>query len=168
LNQIQIFFVQALGNFFAIMIIMKKVIIYTDGACSGNPGPGGWGALLRYNGHEKKISGGELDTTNNRMELLAAIKALASRKESCQIELTTDSQYLRHGIIEWMSRWKMNNWKTSNKKQVKNIDLWQKLDAEVKRHKITWHWVKGHDGHLENELVDELARNAIAKILRER
>ena len=140
---------------------MKDVEIFTDGACRGNPGPGGWGAYLRWNGHEKKINGGELETTNNRMEMMAAIQALRSLKQACRIRLTTDSQYLRKGITEWMQNWKLNNWRTSQKKPVKNKDLWQELDAEVARHEVTWLWVKGHSGHVENELVDRLANDAI-------
>ncbi len=142
---------------------MKKIEIFTDGACSGNPGPGGWGVLLRYNNHEKKLKGGERETTNNRMELTAAIKAIQAVKQTCTIELTTDSQYVRKGITEWMHKWKQNNWKNSSKKEVKNKDLWQQLDKEVQNHKINWHWVKGHSGHRENEIVDELARKGIPK-----
>jgi ribonuclease HI len=140
---------------------MKKVEIFTDGACRGNPGPGGWGVLLRYNGHAKKLHGGEKNTTNNRMELMAAIKALNTLKESCTIELTTDSQYLRNGITNWIMKWKAKNWKKSNKKPVKNIDLWQQLDEEVQRHQITWHWIRGHKGHPENEIADQLANRGI-------
>jgi ribonuclease HI len=142
---------------------MKKVEIFTDGACSGNPGPGGWGVLLRYNDTEKQLYGGEPETTNNRMELMAAIKALQALKQSCEIDLYTDSQYLRKGITEWIHNWKRNGWRNSNKKPVKNSDLWQQLDTEVLRHKISWHWVEGHSGHPENELADELARKWIAE-----
>lgn len=142
---------------------MKKIEIFTDGACSGNPGPGGWGVLLRYNNHEKKLKGGERETTNNRMELTAAIKAIQAVKQTCTIELTTDSQYVRKGITEWIAKWKRNDWKNSSKKTVKNLDLWQQLDQEVQSHKINWHWVKGHSGHRENEIVDELAREGIPK-----
>jgi ribonuclease HI len=138
-----------------------RVHIFTDGACSGNPGPGGWGALLRYNGHEKHLSGAEAATTNNRMELLAAIEALASLTRSCTVVLTTDSQYLRKGITEWIVNWKRRGWKTAGKTAVKNVDLWQRLDAEAKRHEVDWRWVKGHSGCPENELADELARKAI-------
>ncbi len=145
---------------------MKKVYIFTDGACRGNPGPGGWGALLRYSDHEKKLSGGELETTNNRMELMAAIKALSAIKETCIIELYTDSQYVQKGITEWMPGWKKRQWKKSDNKPVKNADLWQALDEQTKRHKISWHWVKGHNGHVENELVDVLANEAIDHFLK--
>lgn len=136
---------------------MKVVEIYTDGACKGNPGPGGWGAVLRYGDNEKQIFGGEANTTNNRMELMAAIEALAMLKRTCDVKLTTDSQYVRKGITEWMKNWKRNGWKTAAKQPVKNADLWQRLDNEVQRHKVEWHWVKGHSGHPENELADELA-----------
>lgn len=140
---------------------MKKIEIYTDGACRGNPGPGGWGALLRFNHHEKSLKGAEGDTTNNRMELTAAIMALASLKEACEIDLTTDSQYVRRGITEWVEKWKAKGWRTAGRKPVKNVDLWQRLQKETERHQITWHWVKGHSGHPENELADELANQAI-------
>jgi ribonuclease HI len=140
---------------------MKEIEIFTDGACRGNPGPGGWAAYLRWNGHDKKMNGAELDTTNNRMEMMAAIEALRSLKQACHVRLTTDSQYLRKGITEWMHNWKLNNWRTSQKKPVKNKDLWQALDREVERHEVTWLWVKGHSGHVENELVDRLANDAI-------
>jgi ribonuclease HI len=140
---------------------MKKITIFTDGACSGNPGPGGWGVLLRYNGTEKQLYGGEADTTNNRMELMAAIMALQALKQPCEIDLYTHSQYVRKGITEWIHNWKRNGWRNSNKKPVKNADLWQQLDAEVTRHKISWHWVEGHSGHPENELADSLARKWI-------
>jgi ribonuclease HI len=135
--------------------------IFTDGACRGNPGPGGWGAILRYNEHEKHLNGSETLTTNNRMELTAVIKALEVLKKPCAIDITTDSQYVRKGITEWMIQWKKRGWKTSNKKPVKNIDLWQQLDAITQQHKINWHWVKGHSGHTENELADQLANQAI-------
>lgn len=147
---------------------MKQVSIYTDGACRGNPGVGGWGALLRYGKHEKTLSGAEDETTNNRMELTAAIYALASLKESCTVDLYTDSKYVQKGISEWIHNWKKQGWKTSNKKPVKNADLWQQLDAEVVRHKITWHWVKGHSGHVENEYVDGVANQAIDAMLQAR
>ena len=137
----------------------KKILnIFTDGACSGNPGPGGWGALLRFNGHEKELSGGEADTTNNRMEMLAAIVALESVTEPCKINLYTDSTYLKDGITKWIFGWKKNGWRTAAKKPVKNVDLWQRLDEAIKSHDIDWHWVKGHSGHPENERVDDLAR----------
>ena len=146
---------------------MKKIVIFTDGACSGNPGPGGWGVLLRFERdgkiHEKKLSGSEADTTNNRMELTAAIKALESLKEPCVVDLTTDSQYVKKGITEWLANWKKNNWKNSARKPVKNDDLWKRLDELVNIHKIKWHWVRGHNGHLENEIVDQLATAAIIK-----
>ncbi|MEZ5528946.1 MAG: ribonuclease HI [Porticoccaceae bacterium] len=145
---------------------MKEVSIYTDGACRGNPGPGGWGALLRYGEHEKTLYGGEPDTTNNRMELTAAIEALAALKHPCKVSLTTDSQYVRQGIMSWMANWKKRGWKTADKKPVKNIDLWQKLDCEVARHNVEWHWVKGHSGHPENELADQLANRGIDELLR--
>lgn len=141
---------------------MKKTVkIYTDGACKGNPGPGGWGAVLQYGDNEKQLFGGAMDTTNNRMELMAAIEALAALTESCQIILTTDSQYVRKGITEWMTGWKRNGWKTSAKKPVKNADLWQQLDTESKRHDIDWKWVKGHSGHPGNELADDLANKGV-------
>ena len=140
---------------------MSEVIhIWTDGACLGNPGPGGWGALLRWNGHEKELSGGEPDTTNNRMELMAAIRALEALKRPSEVVLTTDSQYVRKGIIEWMHNWKKNGWKTASKKPVKNDDLWRRLDEAVARHQVQWEWVKGHSGHPENERADGLASEA--------
>ena len=142
---------------------MSKVVIFTDGACSGNPGPGGWGALLRYGDTEKELSGGELETTNNRMEMMAAIKALESLKRPIQVELYTDSVYVKDGITKWINGWKARNWKTANKKPVKNIDLWRRLERAMEPHLIDWHWIKGHAGHADNELVDELARNAIPK-----
>lgn len=140
---------------------MKRVEIFTDGACRGNPGPGGWGALLRFGQAEKTLKGAEAHTTNNRMELMAAIEALAALKESCQVDLTTDSQYVRQGITQWMTNWKKRNWRTANKQPVKNQDLWQRLDEETQRHQVAWHWVKGHSGHPENELADSLANQAI-------
>ena len=142
---------------------MSKVVIFTDGACSGNPGPGGWGALLRYGDTEKELSGGELETTNNRMEMMAAIKALESLKRPIQVELYTDSVYVRDGITKWIQGWKARGWKTANKKPVKNVDLWQRLENAMGLHSIEWHWVKGHAGYANNELVDELARNAIPR-----
>lgn len=145
---------------------MSKIVeIFVDGACRGNPGPGGWGALLRYDGHEKTLSGAENHTTNNRMELTAAIRAVSAVTRSCQISVTTDSEYVRKGITEWLPKWKRSGWKTSNKQPVKNADLWQQLDAVVATHEIKWHWVKGHSGHPENEFVDELANKAIDKML---
>ena len=143
---------------------MKKVVIYTDGACQGNPGPGGWGALLRYGDHEKQLSGAEKDTTNNRMELTAAIKALASLREPCIVEIYTDSKYLQQGVSEWLPQWKKQHWKKADKKPVKNVDLWQALDNATNRHKISWHWVKGHSGHPENDLADALATQAITSL----
>lgn len=143
---------------------MKHVEIFTDGACKGNPGPGGWGALLRYGGIEKSLYGGEKNTTNNRMELLAAISALAALKEACEVTITTDSQYVRKGITEWMTGWKRNGWKTAAKQPVKNVDLWQALDSENLRHKVTWNWVKGHSGHRENEMADALANRGIEEL----
>ena len=137
------------------------VDIYTDGACSGNPGPGGWGAVLRWNGTEKELSGGMPETTNNRMELMAAIVALESLTRPVTIRLHTDSQYLRDGITKWIHGWKRNGWKTAAKKPVKNADLWQRLDTAQERHDISWHWVRGHDGHPENERADRLACNAV-------
>ena len=143
------------------MTEIKTVEIYTDGACSGNPGPGGWGALLRYNGTEKEMSGGEADTTNNRMEMLGAIEALESLSQGCEVNLYTDSTYVKDGITKWIFSWKKNGWRTSARKPVKNVDLWQRLDETIKPHDINWHWVKGHSGHPENERVDELARLAV-------
>lgn len=141
---------------------MKKVVeIYTDGACSGNPGPGGWGAILRFDGAEKELSGGEAMTTNNRMELMATIEALNSLTRACDIHLHTDSKYVKDGINTWIHNWKKNGWKSANKKPVKNQDLWMQLDKALERHTIEWFWVKGHAGHPENERADELARRAI-------
>ena len=138
------------------------VEIYTDGACSGNPGPGGWGALLLYGEHEKEITGGEFETTNNRMELMAAIEALNVLKRPCQIHLYTDSTYVKNGITEWIEGWKAKGWKTAAKKPVKNADLWQALDAAAARHAIDWRWVKGHAGNPENERADALANQGMA------
>lgn len=143
---------------------MKAVEIFTDGACKGNPGPGGWGAVLRYGEHEKELFGGAADTTNNRMELQAAIEALASLKRPCHVILTTDSQYLRQGILQWMAGWKRNGWKTAAKKPVKNMDLWQALDEQVARHEIEWRWVKGHSGHPGNEQADRLANRGVEEL----
>jgi ribonuclease HI len=143
---------------------MKRVEIFTDGACKGNPGVGGWGVLLRYEGKEKTLYGGEADTTNNRMELMAAIQSLQALQEPCQVELTTDSQYVKNGINEWLSKWKSNGWRTAGKKPVKNQDLWQLLDEQAARHQINWHWVKGHNGHPENELADQLANRGIEEL----
>ena len=135
----------------------KLVELFTDGACKGNPGPGGWGVLLRYGTVEKELYGGARDTTNNRMELQAAIEGLAALRRSCNVRLTTDSQYVRKGIIEWMAGWKRKNWKTAAGKPVKNQDLWQLLDEQNQRHSIEWCWIKGHAGHRENEIADQLA-----------
>lgn len=143
----------------------NHVELYTDGACSGNPGPGGWGALLRYKGTEKELSGAEPDTTNNRMELMAAIEGLKAVKRTCDVTLYTDSKYVLQGVTEWMDGWKSRGWKTADKKPVKNQDLWMALDEQVNRHHIKWQWVKGHNGHIENERVDELARMAIKDML---
>ena len=140
---------------------MKQVELFTDGACSGNPGPGGWGALLRYGAHEKEISGYAPDTTNNRMELMAVIEGLNALKDPCHVTLTTDSKYVMDGVTQWLKGWKAKGWKTAAKKPVKNEDLWRQLDEAVQRHTISWQWVKGHAGHPENERVDELARRAI-------
>jgi ribonuclease HI len=140
------------------------VIIHTDGACSGNPGPGGWGAILAFGDRVKELKGGEPHTTNNRMELMGAIAALEALKRPCLVDLHTDSQYMRDGIMKWIHGWKRNGWKTADKKPVKNVDLWQRLEAALAQHRVTWHWVKGHAGHAENERADELAREGIAAI----
>ena len=140
---------------------MKQVEIYTDGACRGNPGPGGWGVLLRSNGHEKELCGGALETTNQKMELLAAIKALESLKEPCQVELFTDSNYVKKGITEWIINWKKNGFKNSKKKPVVNAELWMRLDTIASQHKVNWQWVKGHAGHIENERADALANRGL-------
>jgi ribonuclease HI len=137
------------------------VIIHTDGACSGNPGPGGWGAILDYNGTRKELFGGAADTTNNRMEIQAAVEALNALKRPCTVEMHVDSQYVKDGITKWIHGWKKNGWKTADKKPVKNVELWQALDDAIKRHQISWHWVKGHDGHSVNERADELAREGM-------
>ncbi len=148
---------------------MTEVVeIFTDGACRGNPGPGGWGAVLRYKGTEKDLCGAEADTTNNRMELTAAIKALESLKRRCHVKLTTDSVYVKSGITEWLHRWKQKGWKTADKKPVKNIDLWQQLDQVTLQHDIEWYWVKGHSGHRENDRADALANLAIDTMLNRR
>ena len=140
---------------------MDEVVIYTDGACSGNPGPGGWGALLQFGAHERELKGGEPSTTNNRMEMLAAIEALEALKRPCRIDLHTDSTYLRDGITKWITKWKGNGWKTAARKPVKNMDLWQRLEQAIERHDIEWHWVKGHAGHPGNEAADALARQGL-------
>jgi ribonuclease HI len=143
---------------------VKTVEAFTDGACSGNPGPGGWGALLRYNGNERELCGGEEETTNNRMELLAAIEALSALKHPCHVRLTTDSTYVKDGITKWLENWKRNGWKTAAKKPVKNQDLWIRLDEQSSRHRIEWCWVKGHSGHPENERADTLANRGLDRL----
>ncbi|TNE59554.1 MAG: ribonuclease HI [Alphaproteobacteria bacterium] len=145
---------------------MNRVEMFTDGACSGNPGPGGWGAVLRYKGQEKELYGGDAETTNNRMELMAAIMGLESLKRPCKVHLVTDSKYVMDGIQKWMTGWKRNGWKTANKKPVKNVELWQRLEEAAARHEVTWEWVRGHTGHPENERADELARRGIDEIRR--
>jgi ribonuclease HI len=140
-------------------------VVYTDGACRGNPGPGGWGAVLRYNGHERLLHGGETPTTNNRMELMAAIQALETLREPCAIKLHTDSNYVRQGITEWLPQWHRRGWKTADKKPVKNQDLWQRLDQAAARHTIEWHWVKGHSGDEGNDLADRLANKGVDEVL---
>jgi ribonuclease HI len=142
------------------------VQIFTDGACSGNPGPGGWGAVLRFDGKEKELKGGEPVTTNNRMELMAAISALETLKRDCNVDMFTDSNYLRDGITKWIHSWRRNGWRTAEKKPVKNAELWQRLDAALGRHQIRWHWVRGHAGHAENERADALAREGMAPFKR--
>ncbi|GAM69085.1 ribonuclease HI [Vibrio sp. JCM 19236] len=140
--------------------MLKQVEIFTDGSCLGNPGPGGYGIVLRYKGHEKQIAKGFKRTTNNRMEMMAAVEALKLLKEPCEVVLTTDSQYVRQGITQWIHGWKKRGWKKADKKPVINVDLWKALDSEAQRHKIEWKWVKGHAGHRENEICDEIARAA--------
>ena len=143
----------------------KQIVeIFTDGACSGNPGPGGWGAILRFGAVEKELNGSEEHTTNNRMELMAAIRGIEAVKRPCEIHLHTDSEYLRQGITTWIHSWKKKGWKTADKKPVKNVDLWQRLEAAIETHHVKWHWVKGHSGHAENERADELARIAIKQL----
>ena len=145
---------------------MPAVEIFTDGACSGNPGPGGWGAVLRYGKTEKELSGGEAETTNNRMELTAVIEALKAIKKECEIIISTDSRYVMDGVLQWLPNWKQNGWKTANKKApVKNLDLWQELDALLQKYNVKWLWVKGHNGHPENERVDVLARKEAQKFI---
>ena len=145
---------------------MSVVEIFTDGACRGNPGPGGWGALLRYDGIERELFGGERTTTNNRMELQAAIEALKALDRPCKVELTTDSVYVKNGITTWLEGWKKKGWKTAARKPVKNVDLWQALDEENQRHEVEWYWVKGHSGHAENERADQLANRGIDELRR--
>ena len=139
----------------------ETVEIFTDGACSGNPGPGGWGAILRWRGTERELCGGEADTTNNRMELMAAIRALESLNRNVKARITTDSNYVKQGITEWLPKWKRNGWRTADKKPVKNVDLWRRLEAALGQHDIEWHWVRGHAGHAENERADALARRGL-------
>jgi ribonuclease HI len=143
---------------------MQAVEIYTDGGCRGNPGIGGWGVLLKMGKHQKTLKGNARDTTNNRMELTAAIEGLRALKKSCRVVLTTDSKYVKDGISQWMENWKKNNWKTAAKKPVKNKDLWQELDKQVQLHQVDWAWVKGHAGHKENEIVDQLANQAMDEL----
>ncbi|MCL4138895.1 UNVERIFIED_CONTAM: hypothetical protein GTU68_050720 [Idotea baltica] len=145
---------------------MDHVELFTDGACSGNPGPGGWGAILRTKGTEKTLSGGEKDTTNNRMEMMAVIAGLEALQRQCSVKITTDSQYVMKGMMEWLPNWKKRNWKTAGKKPVKNVDLWQRLEKAVQAHQVEWEWVRGHQGHVDNERADQLAvaaREALAK-----
>ena len=149
-----------------VWVVAEMVEIYTDGACRGNPGPGGWGVVLRYKGREKTLYGGEPHTTNNRMELMAAIAGLAAlKRDSQQVALTTDSQYVKRGVTEWMADWKRRGWRTADRKPVKNVDLWQRLDELVCRHRVSWHWVRGHTGHVDNERADRLANQAIDELL---
>ena len=143
---------------------MKQVEIFTDGACRGNPGPGGWGVLMRYGDAERKLYGGAANTTNNRMELQAAIEGLKALKERCQVSVTTDSIYVKNGITTWLEGWKKKGWRTAGRKPVKNVDLWQALDEQNQRHDVEWHWVKGHSGHRENELADQLANKGIDEL----
>ena len=143
------------------------VDLYTDGACSGNPGPGGWGVLMVFNGHERELKGGESATTNNRMELLAAINGFAALTRPMQVRIHTDSTYVKDGITQWIRKWKKNGWRTANRKPVKNVDLWQQLDAALARHRVEWFWIRGHNGHPENERADGLARAAIADLARQ-
>lgn len=143
--------------------VEDRVDIYTDGACKGNPGPGGWGALLRFRDQERELCGGESQTTNNRMELMAVLEALRTLKRPCQVNLYTDSEYVRRGMTEWVRGWQRNGWRTASKQPVKNVDLWQSLVNEAQRHQVEWHWVKGHAGHPDNERADALANAGIAK-----
>lgn len=146
----------------------KRVEIFTDGACSGNPGPGGWGALLRFGGRERELKGGAAQTTNNRMELTAALEALDALKRPCRVDLYTDSEYLKNGITQWLPRWREKGWRTASKKPVKNADLWQALDTAIARHEVEWHWVRGHSGHPENDRADRLAGEGMAPYKQDR
>ncbi|MEM8498345.1 MAG: ribonuclease HI [Pseudomonadota bacterium] len=148
------------------MTELKVVELFTDGACRGNPGPGGWGVLMRAGTNEKRLHGGEWETTNNRMELKAAIEGLKALNKPCNVRLTTDSQYVRQGILNWLANWKKNGWKTAAKKPVKNVDLWKELDEQSARHSVEWLWVKGHSGHRENEIADDLANHGIDQLER--
>ncbi|MEN8214079.1 MAG: ribonuclease HI [Pseudomonadota bacterium] len=143
---------------------MMTVEVFTDGACRGNPGPGGWGVILRYGDHEKEFFGGEADTTNNRMEMTAVIKALQALKRECRVVITTDSMYVKQGITQWIDNWKRRGWRKADKSPVKNVDLWKQLDQLVTNHRVEWHWVKGHSGHAENERADELANRGIDEL----
>lgn len=144
---------------------MKKVIVHTDGACKGNPGPGGWGALLEFNGKVRELKGGEIQTTNNRMEMMGAIMALETLREACQVTLYTDSSYVMQGLTQWLPGWKKRGWRTADNKPVKNQDLWERLDAAAARHEVQWQWIKGHAGHAGNEAADRLANEGVAQIL---
>jgi len=147
-------------------VARPRVVVHTDGACSGNPGPGGWGVILEYNGARKELAGGEPQTTNNRMELMAAIAALEALKRPCQVEMYVDSSYVKDGISKWIHGWKRNGWRTADKKPVKNAELWRRLDAALAGHEVTWHWVQGHAGHDDNERADELARQGMQPFVR--
>jgi ribonuclease HI len=144
--------------------VPEVVELFTDGACKGNPGPGGWGSLLRYRGVEKELFGGEPDTTNNRMELTAVIKGLETLNRECPVRIVTDSQYVKQGVTQWMARWRRNGWRTADKKPVKNRDLWEALDAQIARHQVSWQWVRGHAGHPENERADRLANKGVEQV----
>ncbi|HEY8518249.1 MAG TPA: ribonuclease HI [Candidatus Binatia bacterium] len=147
---------------------MKRVVLYADGSCHGNPGPGGWAAILEYNGHVREMSGAELRTTNNQMELRAVIEGLSALTEPCEVEVWSDSRYVIDGVSKWLPNWKRRGWVTADKKQVKNVELWRALDAAASRHKTSWHWVQGHSGHPQNERCDQLANDAIRRLLSER